>query len=106
MASSVAIGRGLAGRDGSGRRPEAGVILWVAQRQGMGLQPGERYAWDGWYWIWFFGAYDMCWLLTLALPVVGTFRAVSAGGGCVDRGVLNAIGRRRQRGKPTKARAL
>ena len=32
----------------------AGVVLWVAQTQGMGLQPGERYAWDGWYWIWFF----------------------------------------------------
>jgi outer membrane protein assembly factor BamB len=55
----------------------AGVVLWVAQTQGMGLQPGEHYAWGGWYWIWFFGAYDMCWLLTLALPVVGTFRAIS-----------------------------
>jgi hypothetical protein len=55
----------------------AGVILSIAQAQGMGLQPGELYAWGGWYWIWFFGAYDMCWLLTLALPVVGTFRAIA-----------------------------
>jgi hypothetical protein len=55
----------------------ASVVLAVAQTQGMGLQPGERYAWDGWYWVWFFGAYQMCWLLTLALPVVGTFRLVA-----------------------------
>jgi hypothetical protein len=55
----------------------AGMILSIAQTQGMGLQPGERYAWSGWYWIWVFGAYDMCWLLTLALQVVGTFRAIA-----------------------------
>jgi len=55
----------------------AALILMIAQSQGMGLQPGDRYAWDGWYWIWFFGAYDLCWLLTLALPVVGTVRAIS-----------------------------
>ena len=102
---SVASGRRLVAATVLAAGLTAGVVLWVAQTQGMGLQPGERYAWDGWYWIWFFGAYDMCWLLTLALPVVGTFARSPAGGGCVNRGVLNAIGRRRQLGKPTKARA-
>ena len=58
----------------------AAVVLLVAQSvQRTALQPGERYAWDGWWLIWLHGGYLTACLLTVWLVLRAVARGVVGG---------------------------
>jgi outer membrane protein assembly factor BamB len=57
----------------------ATVLVVVQSNRQLVLQPGERYAWDGWWFIWLYGAYLTAWLLTLAWLLAAATRRVRAG---------------------------
>ena len=33
------------------------------------LEPGERWSWEGWYWILFFTYFGTCWFMTVLVPL-------------------------------------
>jgi hypothetical protein len=48
----------------------ATLTLLGLQRNGEQVfLPGERYSWDGWWWIWFAGVYACGWLMLIELSV-------------------------------------